>query len=81
MRILEDMKTVEKILLVVALLFAIVSVSTTPLHGTIWGVNDDGGQPFVNILTVYAFPLRFPLNCILGTLAEGLGCFPFDTGR
>jgi len=43
------MITVERILLVVALFFAFVSLSTTPLIGTILGVNDDGGQPFVNI--------------------------------
>ena len=27
------------------------------------------------------FPLRFPLNYVLGTLIGGLGCFPFVTGR
>src|SRR5699024_2523546 len=31
-----------------------------------------------NILVVYATPHPFPLNVYLGTLADGLGCFPLD---
>ncbi len=31
-----------------------------------------------NILVVFEIPHPFPLNTYLGTLAAGLGCFPFD---
>ena len=35
---------------------------------------------WANILVVYEFPHPFPLNYNFGTLAVGLGSFPFDNG-
>ncbi|TMN96138.1 hypothetical protein CWB66_17895, partial [Pseudoalteromonas sp. S558] len=40
----------------------------------------DGGF-LANLLAVWAFPHRFPLNYDFGTLAGGLGCFPLHDGR
>ena len=36
---------------------------------------------YANLLAVLAFPHRFPLSHDFGTLAGGLGCFPFHDGR
>ena len=32
------------------------------------------------MLVVYEMPHPSPLSTALGTLADGLGCFPFDYG-
>jgi len=32
------------------------------------------------VLAVWAFSHRFPLSIDFGTLADGLGCFPFHDG-
>ena len=43
------MKSLSTIHAILALLVAFLAILITPLNGTILGVNDDGGQPFVNI--------------------------------
>ena len=54
--------------------FSAQDLSTSELLRTLWMC----GCFWANILVVFEIPHPFPLNTYFGTLAAGLGSFPFD---